>query len=52
MVAARERMAPIATPIFVQGRNGDELQGIFRVCYDLVTAVQDSIAFFDKYLKA
>lgn len=33
---ARSRMAPIATPIFVQGRNSDELQGIFRVCYDLL----------------
>jgi dienelactone hydrolase len=33
---ARARMAPITTPIFVQGRNTDELQGIFRVCYDLL----------------
>ena len=33
---ARERMRPIDTPIFVQGRNSDELQGIFRVCYDLL----------------
>jgi hypothetical protein len=33
---ARERMEPIATPIFVQGRDSDELQGIFRVCYDLL----------------
>ncbi len=33
---ARARMAPIRTPIFVQGRNSDELQGIFRVCYDLL----------------
>jgi dienelactone hydrolase len=33
---ARVRMAPITTPIFVQGRNSDELQGIFRVCYDLL----------------
>jgi dienelactone hydrolase len=33
---AKARMAPIATPIFVQGRNSDELQGIFRVCYDLL----------------
>ena len=29
-------MTPIKTPIFVQGRNSDELQGIFRVCYDLL----------------
>jgi len=86
---AKARMAPIKTPIFVQGRNSDELQGIFRVCYDLlvelgkdaqwatyehdvhgfvyvernprgsyapdavqIQAVKDSIAFFDKYLKA
>jgi dienelactone hydrolase len=33
---ARERMRPIKTPIFVQGRDSDELQGIFRVCYDLL----------------
>ena len=33
---ARARIAPIKTPIFVQGRNSDELQGIFRVCYDLL----------------
>jgi dienelactone hydrolase len=34
---ARARMAPIKTPIFVQGRDADELQGIFRVCYDLLS---------------
>ena len=34
---ARGRMVPIATPIFVQGRDRDELQGIFRVCFDLLT---------------
>lgn len=33
---ARQRIAPITTPIFVQGRNSDELQGIFRVCYELL----------------
>jgi dienelactone hydrolase len=33
---ARHRIEPIKTPIFVQGRNSDELQGIFRVCYDLL----------------
>jgi dienelactone hydrolase len=33
---AKARMAPIKTPIFIQGRNSDELQGIFRVCYDLL----------------
>src|SRR5215475_1670392 len=33
---AKARIAPIATPILVQGRNSDELQGIFRVCYDLL----------------
>jgi dipeptidyl aminopeptidase/acylaminoacyl peptidase len=85
---ARARIGTIATPIFVQGRNSDELQGIFRVCYDLLAelgkearwvtyehdvhgfvyvmrnaqgvyapdavqrqAVQDSISFFDEYLK-
>jgi dienelactone hydrolase len=34
---ARQRIGTIRTPIFVQGRNSDELQGIFRVCYDLLT---------------
>jgi len=33
---ATQRIRPIDTPIFVQGRNSDELQGIFRVCYDLL----------------
>jgi dienelactone hydrolase len=33
---ARARVAPIDTPIFVQGRDRDELQGIFRVSYDLL----------------
>src|SRR5262249_27050357 len=33
---AKARMNPIKTPIFVQGRDSDELQGIFRVCYDLL----------------
>ena len=85
---ALERMSTIRTPIFVQGRNSDELQGIFRVCYDIlvelgkdakwatyehdvhgflyvrradngayepdavqIQAVNDSIAFFDAYLR-
>ncbi len=34
---AAGRTRTITTPIFVQGRNGDELQGIFRVCFDLLT---------------
>ncbi len=33
---ARQRVGTIATPIFVQGRDTDELQGIFRVSYDLL----------------
>jgi dienelactone hydrolase len=33
---ARARIAPIETPFFVQGRDDDELQGIFRVSYDLL----------------
>jgi dienelactone hydrolase len=86
---ARSRTSAIRTPIFVQGRNRDELQGIFKVCYELlvelgkeaewksyehdvhgfvyvrrnekgiydpdpvqIEAVNDSIAFFDKFLKA
>lgn len=36
MDVATGRIATIATPIFVQGRNTDELQGIFRVGYDLL----------------
>jgi dienelactone hydrolase len=86
---ARQRISTIKTPIFVHGRDRDELQGIFRVSYDLlkeagkdarwetydhdehgfiyvrrneqgeyrpdpvqIKAVGDSIAFFDRYLKA
>ncbi len=85
---AMSRISTIDTPIFVQGRNSDELQGIFRVGYELleeagketewktyehdvhgfvyverndagvydpdseqVKAVEDSIAFFDRYMK-
>jgi dienelactone hydrolase len=85
---ALARVRPITTPIFVQGRDSDELQGIFRVCYDLLAelgkdakwatydhaehgfvfvrrnsdgvyapdmvqtrAINDSIGFFDQYLK-
>lgn len=33
---AQKRISTIKTPIFVQGRDRDELQGIFRVCYDLL----------------
>ncbi|HZL30906.1 MAG TPA: prolyl oligopeptidase family serine peptidase [Pseudolabrys sp.] len=33
---ARARVAPIDTPFFVQGRDRDELQGIFRVSFDLL----------------
>jgi len=33
---ALARMESITTPILVQGRNSDELQGIFRVCYELL----------------
>ena len=36
---ATARIGTITTPIFVQGRNSDELQGIFRVCYDLLVEV-------------
>jgi len=36
MEVATGRIATISTPIFVQGRNTDELQGIFRVGYDLL----------------
>ncbi len=33
---ALQRISTINTPILVQGRNSDELQGIFRVGYDLL----------------
>ncbi len=36
MDVAQKRISTINTPIFVQGRNTDELQGIFRVGYDLL----------------
>src|SRR3954471_14003224 len=86
---AKFRISTIQTPIFVQGRDRDELQGIFRVSYDLlkeagkdawwetydhdehgfiyvqrkdrgeyqpdtlqIRAVENSISFFDRYLKA
>src|SRR5215475_10760268 len=42
---ARARIAPIRTPIFVQGRNSDELQGIFRVCYDLLVELGKETAW-------
>lgn len=33
---ARERIAPIDLPILVMGRDGDHLQGIFRLSYELL----------------
>jgi dienelactone hydrolase len=42
---ARARIAPIMTPIFVQGRDSDELQGIFRVCYDLLVEMGKDAAW-------
>lgn len=36
MDVAQSRLRTIDTPIFVQGRNSDELQGIFRVSYELL----------------
>jgi dienelactone hydrolase len=85
---AKQRISTINTPILVQGRDRDELQGIFRVSYDLLmeagkdarwetydhdehgfiyvrrndrgeyqadtlqmSAVGNSISFFDRYLK-
>jgi dienelactone hydrolase len=88
MEVAQGRISTINTPIFVQGRNTDELQGIFRMGYDLLQeagkesewksyehdvhgfayvkrnedgiyapdevqleVVNDSLAFFDRYMK-
>jgi dienelactone hydrolase len=42
---ARARLEPIDTPILVQGRNPDELQGIFRVCYDLLAEMGKATAW-------
>jgi dienelactone hydrolase len=42
---AKARIATIKTPIFVQGRNSDELQGIFRVCYDLLVELGKDAAW-------
>ena len=42
---ARARLSPITTPILVQGRNSDELQGIFRVCYDLLAEMGKDAAW-------
>jgi predicted dienelactone hydrolase len=36
MDLALSRMSTIKTPIFVQGRNTDELQGIFKLSYELL----------------
>lgn len=36
MAKARERIAPIETPILVMGRDDDHLQGVFRVTYELL----------------
>lgn len=33
---ARQRIAPIDVPMLVMGRDGDHLQGIFRVSYELL----------------
>jgi dienelactone hydrolase len=33
---ARERIAPIDVPMLVMGRDGDHLQGVFRVSYELL----------------
>jgi hypothetical protein len=33
---AHERIAPIDVPMLVMGRDGDHLQGIFRVSYELL----------------
>ena len=88
LAVAKSRISAVTTPILVQGRDSDELQGVFRVSYDLLAeagkdtawktyahdvhgfvyvrrgadgtyrpdpvqreAVEDSIAFFDRYMK-
>jgi dipeptidyl aminopeptidase/acylaminoacyl peptidase len=39
MAKALERIAPIATPILVMGREDDHLQGIFRTSFELLAEV-------------
>ena len=36
LAVARERIAPVDLPILVMGRDGDHLQGIFRLSYELL----------------
>jgi hypothetical protein len=45
---ARDRESSIRTPNFVQGRDADELQGIFRVSYDLL-AEAGKVALWETY---
>jgi dienelactone hydrolase len=35
-VVAAERIRSIDTPMLIMGRDGDEMQGIFRLCYELL----------------
>ena len=44
MATAKDRVSSIETPIFVMGRNSDELQGIFRLTFELLSeASKDTI---------
>ena len=44
MATAKGRVSSIETPIFVMGRNSDELQGIFRLTFELLSeASKDTI---------
>ena len=40
---AKERIDSIDTPLFIMGRDSDELQGIFKVTYDLLRESKKSV---------
>lgn len=42
---ARRRIAPISTPILVMGRDADDLQGIFRLTYELLAEAGKDVAW-------
>ena len=43
MQIALERIRSIETPLFIMGRDQDELQGIFRVSYDLLSEQKKNV---------
>ncbi len=45
MQIALERISSIETPLFIMGRDQDELQGIFRVSYDLLSEQKKNVTW-------